>query len=215
MDGLFERNLSYWLNKQSVPESITKALVPWQNQGFRLLDLGCGGGRLAGAVSGFSEVHAVDRSAKLVLEATNRYPGVEFHVGNFQRPEVWDRLGRFNVIVSNCSIRKDYCNFRRVAALCMEHLDKPGMIVFRIQGREDLESVLPERHRRNLFYDRDEIRSVLGRTFELDVEKYKQRFSTPEYVATFLERIGVQHRQQVLDVTPTRCFYILRLPTVM
>jgi protein-L-isoaspartate O-methyltransferase len=211
MDGIFERNLGYWLSRQNVPESLTEALIPWQDRGLSLIDLGCGGGRLAGAVQGFSEVHAVDRSAALIAEATKQHPNVAFHVGDFQQRQTWDQLGSFDVIASNCAIRKDYCNLRSVAALCLEHV-RCGLVL-RIQGRGDLETVLPEQHRRNLFYDQEEIRRAFGA--EITVEKYKQRFSSPEYMVKFLERIGVQHNKQVLDLTPTRCFYVLRLAIVI
>jgi SAM-dependent methyltransferase len=74
----------------------TRFLVP---AGSRILDLGCGTGRLLASLRPARGV-GVDLSPKMVGEARRRHPDLEFHVGDIEDPEVLDALpGPFDVIL--------------------------------------------------------------------------------------------------------------------
>ena len=79
----------------------TQFLVP---AGQRVLDLGCGTGRLLAALQPSRGV-GVDLSPAMIDEARRRYPGLEFHVGDVEDPAVLDRLGGpFDAIVLSDTI---------------------------------------------------------------------------------------------------------------
>ncbi len=74
----------------------TRFLVP---PGQRVLDLGCGTGRLLAALRPSRGV-GVDFSPAMVDEARARHPDLEFHVGDVEDPDVLDRVGGpFDVIL--------------------------------------------------------------------------------------------------------------------
>jgi SAM-dependent methyltransferase len=65
----------------------------------RVLDLGCGTGRLLGALRPSRGV-GVDFSPAMIDEARRRHPHLEFHVGDVEDPDVLARLhGPFDVIL--------------------------------------------------------------------------------------------------------------------
>lgn len=75
----------------------------------RVLDLGCGDGRLAALVlehrPSVSEVVAVDRSAPMLASARERFAGDErVRIGTHDLGDPIDALGRFDVIVSGFAI---------------------------------------------------------------------------------------------------------------
>ena len=87
-----ERN-SYYYGED---HGYTRFLVP---AGQRVLDLGCGTGRLLAALEPSRGV-GVDFSPAMVEEARRRHPNLEFHVGDVEDPEVLDRVGGpFDVIL--------------------------------------------------------------------------------------------------------------------
>lgn len=74
----------------------TEFLVP---AGARILDLGCGTGRLLASLRPARGV-GVDLSPLMVDEARRRHPDLEFHVGDLEDPAVLDALpGPFDVIL--------------------------------------------------------------------------------------------------------------------
>jgi SAM-dependent methyltransferase len=87
-----ERNGYYY----GEDHGFTQFLVP---PGLRVLDLGCGTGRLLASLKPSRGV-GVDFSPAMVAEAQRRHPDLEFHVGDIENPEVLDRLGGpFDVIL--------------------------------------------------------------------------------------------------------------------
>ncbi len=74
----------------------TRFLIP---PGSRILDLGCGTGRLLAELRPSRGV-GVDLSPRMVEEARRRHPDLEFHVGDIEDPAVLDALsGPFDVIL--------------------------------------------------------------------------------------------------------------------
>ncbi len=74
----------------------TRFLVP---PGSRILDLGCGTGRLLASLRPARGV-GVDLSPMMVEEARRRHPDLEFHVGDLEDPSVLDDLpGPFDIIL--------------------------------------------------------------------------------------------------------------------
>ena len=87
-----ERNAYYY----GEDHGYTRFLVP---PGLRVLDLGCGTGRLLAALKPSRGV-GVDFSPAMVDEARRRHPDLEFHVGDVEDPDVLDRVGGpFDVIL--------------------------------------------------------------------------------------------------------------------
>lgn len=126
-ESTFDNHANYWLNKKSVPEKLQSAITPYIGKQLKILDLGCGGGRLAASlVPGFQKVYGIDGAEQLVNQAAKENPETTLACGNFQSSAVWKSLNTtFDVIVSNCAIRKDYCgNLPQVAQLCHEHLNR-------------------------------------------------------------------------------------------
>lgn len=96
----------------------TRFLVP---AGQRVLDLGCGTGRLLASLEPSRGV-GVDLSPAMIEEARRRYPGLEFHVGDVEDPAVLDRLGGpFDAIVLSDTVGfLEDCEttFRQLHRLC-------------------------------------------------------------------------------------------------
>jgi len=91
-DRWIERN-SYYYGED---HGYTQFLVP---PGRKVLDLGCGTGRLLAALQPSRGV-GIDFSPAMVSEARRRHPSLEFHVGDVEDPEVLDRVGGpFDVIL--------------------------------------------------------------------------------------------------------------------
>jgi 2-polyprenyl-3-methyl-5-hydroxy-6-metoxy-1,4-benzoquinol methylase len=207
----FDSESPYWLKKDAIPKSLQNIKLL---TGKRILDLGCGGGRLIKSLSNTqSSLHGIDASPELIKLAKLENPEINYICGNFQSPATWSNIGIFDAIISNCSLRKDYCsNLARVAKLCKEHLSKEGKLILRVQAFEDLESILPAGLRQNLFYNEKEIRnhlSIFGK-IKIDHEIYKQKFSSEEYLRKFLARINIKYNGPIKDLNPERHYYITK-----
>src|SRR5438105_5007918 len=71
-------------------------LVP---PGLRVLELGCGSGRLLSELRPSRGV-GIDFSSKMIEVASQRHPGLEFYEGDVEDPEFMSRVsGPFDVIV--------------------------------------------------------------------------------------------------------------------
>ncbi len=96
----------------------TRFLVP---PGQRVLDLGCGTGRLLAALEPSRGV-GVDLSPVMIEEARRRHPGLEFEVGDVEDEAVLHRLtGPFDVILLSDTVGfLEDCErtFRRLHDLC-------------------------------------------------------------------------------------------------
>src|SRR6202022_3303381 len=74
----------------------TKFLIP---KGQRVLDLGCGTGRLLAALEPSVGV-GVDFSPAMIEEARRRYPHLEFHLGDIEDASTFNEIpGPFDVIL--------------------------------------------------------------------------------------------------------------------
>lgn len=80
-----ERNAYYYREDHGY----TRFLI---SPGQRVLDLGCGTGRLLAELQPSRGV-GVDLSAAMIEEARRRHPELEFHVGDVEDPALLDRLG--------------------------------------------------------------------------------------------------------------------------
>ena len=171
-ESVFDKHAPYWLKKTGVPQSLQQELDPLSGKGLKVLDLGCGGGRLAKSIlPSFGSVSGIDNSADLLDRAKKENPEINYACGNFQSPQVWQNLGMFDVIVSNCAIRKDYCgNLSAVVENCYNHLNENGMVILRIQAFEDLNTVLPADLRKEVFYNENELKSILSQFSFVDVK---------------------------------------------
>lgn len=194
-----------WLKKQGIPTGLLSAINEVEPRNSAL-DLGCGGGRIAAElIATYGTVCGIDLDRSLILKAANKHPRIQFICGDFSDVCVWEPLGQFDLIICNCAIRKDYCpDLRLLSQHCLQH---GGTIAFRIQGVEDLATVLPETLRRNIFFSKDELQDAFP-GFTIIEEKFHQRFSTEEYFHTFLDRINIPFRGRV-DLRPLRHYYIL------
>jgi SAM-dependent methyltransferase len=91
-DRWIERNAYYY----GEDHGYTRFLVP---PGQRVLDLGCGTGRLLAALEPSRGV-GVDFSPAMVEEARRRHPELEFHVGDVEDPDALPHVvGPFDVIL--------------------------------------------------------------------------------------------------------------------
>jgi SAM-dependent methyltransferase len=91
-DAWVERNAFYY----EEDERFTRFLV---SPGQRILDLGCGTGRLLAGLQPSYGV-GVDFSAAMVVEARRRHPHLEFVIGDIEDPAVLKRItGTFDVIL--------------------------------------------------------------------------------------------------------------------
>lgn len=213
-ESTFDNHADYWLNKKSVPDKLQTAITPYINKELKVLDLGCGGGRLAAAlVPGFQKVYGIDGSEQLLNKAAKENPETNLVCGNFQSAAVWKSLNtQFDVIVSNCAVRKDYCgNLPQVASLCHEHLNPNGALIMRIQAFEDLKPILPEELRKSIFYSSEEIQQIFSQfNVQVEHENYVQKFSSENYVRTFLERINIQYDGPIRLLNIPRHYYIVK-----
>jgi SAM-dependent methyltransferase len=107
----------------------------------RVLELGCGAGRLLGYLAALGgEVHGVDLSAAMVERCRQLYPGVEVEVGDVAA--IADVIpGRFNAIlaVGNLLDIYDDDERRRVLASLRPLLEPDGRLIFSSHNLADLD----------------------------------------------------------------------------
>jgi len=71
-------------------------LIPEQ----KVLDVGCGDGRLLSGLPTKIGYTGIDFSHTLLKQAKNNYPQKEFVYGDITRDETWDKLGKFDAVVT-------------------------------------------------------------------------------------------------------------------
>lgn len=205
----FDQHKAYWAKKSGMPSS----LVEWlpNPDGLQILDLGCGGGRLAASFTTAAQVYGIDNSADLLQQAALINPNLKFVCGDFQSEDVWNQIPQLDLVVSNCAIRKDYCpNLKTVIQKSFNKLVSKGVMLLRIEAFSDLSEVLPESVRRELFYSKQELIDCFDMfSFVIKDEAFKQRFSSQEYMNRFLERIQIKN-VKANNLNPTRRYYIVR-----
>ena len=207
MTSIFDQHKAYWTNKSGMPSSLVEYVT--DTSGLQILDLGCGGGRLAASFTN-STVYGLDNSAELLREAQQKHPNIKFVCGDFQSPEAWRQIPSLDMIVSNCAIRKDYCpHLADVMRICFDKLVPGGIMLLRIQSVSDLSEVLPKSTRELLFYSNDELSDCL-KSFKWNVkeEAFRQKFSSVEYLKTFLKRTQLES-EDIKCVNPTRRYNIV------
>lgn len=155
-----------------------------------VIDIGCGNGRLAAAISPHvKKVCGVDYSQELVEDARARNPDVFFVSKDVNNFDTWTRLPLFEKVVSNVAIRKDGCKLEQILPAIGKVARRPTQCFFRIQGERDLPGwlVTPP------LYNEEEIRYHFGDDWNLEIteEIYQQKFTDEAYFRTFLERIGI------------------------
>lgn len=192
----FDREADYWMQKRGLPERLAAAVAGYLDRGLTALDLGCGGGRIAVALAPhMARVVGVDAARELVEQAASAHPEVRFVHGDCLLDATWRQLGGpFDLVVSNCSIRRDYTpDLATLARLCSEHLAAGAGIALRVQADSDLASLLPQSVRTSLLYSKDELaRAFAGfGSLRIETESYSQKFSSLAYLRTFLTRIGL------------------------
>jgi len=204
----FDQHKAYWTNKSGMPSALVEWLPP--TSGLQILDLGCGGGRIAACFEN-ATVHGLDNSKHLLQEARQKNPKINFICGDFQSPEVWHQIPSLDLIISNCAIRKDYCpNLVDVMRLCHSKLSQNGTLLLRIESVFDMSEVLPKYLRESLFYSKEELVECL-KMFKIDIkeEAFRQKFSSVEYMKKFLERIQLDS-VNIKCLNPTRRYLIVR-----
>lgn len=147
----------------------------------RLLDLGCGDGRLAGlaleARPGITEVVAVDRSPAMLERATARFRDdvrVEVRFGDLAEPLA--ALGSFDVVVSGLAIHHlENDRKRQLFAEVAERLRPAGLFA----NLEVVASATPELHRHFL--------AAVGR----DADDPEDRLAGAEEQAEWMRSAGL------------------------
>lgn len=203
----FDQHKAYWAKKSGMPSVLVEHIPP--TSGLQILDLGCGGGRIAACFDDAS-VYGLDNSSHLLQEARQKHPRIKFVCGDFQSPEVWSQIPPLDLIISNCAIRKDYCpNLANVMRLCHAKLSPKGTMVLRIESLFDMSEILTEQLRKSLFYSREELAQCL-KMFKFDIreETFRQKFSSVAYMSKFLERIQLD-ATNVKCLNPTRRYFVV------
>jgi len=188
----------HWTNKSNIPTRLDNLLSPYKDQNLTLLDLGCGAGRFK---NHFQKIKGIDKS----------FQSNDIVQGDFQNENTWKLLNeKFDIIVSNCAIRKDYCpNLKKVVKLCLQYLKPNGVIIFRIQAYEDLSNIIPNDIRKNIFYNKLEIEKVFPNT-KLQIDKYVQKFSSEKYIKEFLRKILINYNGRVSNLYVNRYYYLVK-----
>ena len=173
------------------------------------LDLGTGGGRLAGALEECRRVAAIDRSQELLHRAELEYPNIKFFPGDILDSGAWDLAGPpFDLVVSNCAVRRDHTpDLELLAELCRAKTSPGSRIVLRLQARDDLREILPGTVR-ELFFSRKELERAFPGA-RIQEEAYRQRFS-PGHFRRFLERIDIKWNSDFQGTATRRNLILVR-----
>lgn len=214
IESIFDKHADYWLKKTNVPKTLQTEIDPFAHKDLKILDLGCGGGRLARSMlSSFASIHGIDQSKELIQRASKINPEINYTCADFQSPQTWKSMGQFDVIVSNCALRKDYCgDLHNITTLCYDHLNRGGALILRIQAYEDLHTILPKELRQSIFYNEMEVRKALSAFSQTTIkhEAYRQKFSSVKYIQQFLKKININYRGPINDLQPPRHYYIVK-----
>lgn len=187
---VFDENKEYWAKKSTIPAALAE-IIP-DEPDLQILDLGCGGGRIALFLSNKAKaIYGMDYSKELLLEAKKINCKLQPICADFSSKGAWQSLPQLDLIVSNCAIRKDYCpDLKLITSSCYDRLKNGGKIALRVQSDKDLSEILSS-DVRSLFYSKKEIEDNLRQFKNVSIkeESYKQRFSSIDYLNQFLKRI--------------------------
>jgi SAM-dependent methyltransferase len=112
-DAVAEANERVWARRNFVRDYSGRTLRPCEvvllvryREAFsgRVLELGCGAGRLTGYLIEFArEVHAIDVSPTMLDECRRRYPGATYALGDLRDLAALD-AGPFDVVVAGANV---------------------------------------------------------------------------------------------------------------
>lgn len=133
-------NSELYDNSHSFVSAYGEDVVGWlqPQQGERILDLGCGTGQLAHAISlNGAEVTGIDKSPDMIAKAQATYPALAFAVKDaadfqFNQP--------FDAIFSNATLH--WVNEKEKAIACMyNNLATGGRLVLEMGGKGNVQSI--------------------------------------------------------------------------
>lgn len=162
-----------------------------------VLDLACGGGRTTVPLheKGYS-VKGVDLSEVLIQAAQNKYPHVQFQVGDYcSIQECNESVG--NVLISHNGIDYAFPESERVITLeeCLRVLKKNGILIFSSHNIKSLyfsyfyfkPAELRSWYLKNMRFAPDENEYILAPTLGLDLWTY---FGSPKYIIHQVQNVG-------------------------
>jgi len=192
-----------WMKKRKVPQTLLDAIQPYFNQDLTVVDLGCGGGRVAVEIKDqFQKVIGIDQNSQAIHQATKQYQDVCFICGDYQSLTIWDELDQIDLVISNCAIRKDYTDLSKLAKFL-----RNKNLALRIQGQNDLADLVTKDIRTSLFYSQEEVKDYLDANVK--VETYTQRFSSKDYICDYLEKIDIPSYKEIDKFGIRREYYII------
>jgi 2-polyprenyl-3-methyl-5-hydroxy-6-metoxy-1,4-benzoquinol methylase len=202
----------YWLKKTKVPNILQEAIKKHQNKKLIAIDLGCAGGRLTKYIEPlFKKVYGIDLCKSLIEKASASNTSIDFVCGDFGDPDLWGRINEsFDVIVSDCAIRKDYVDLNYVADIFINRLSPNGSAILRIQEKSDLSNLLDLKTREKIFFSKQEILKYFSK-FEVEIkeENYKQKFSNTKYIEEYLKKINIKKENKNYQLKANRSYILV------
>jgi trans-aconitate methyltransferase len=129
-----------YIDKHSFVTKYGEELIGWLHpqSGERILDLGCGTGRLTFEISqSGAEVIGMDNSPEMIAKAKAGYPDLQFEVkdaANFQFQE------KFDAVFSNATLH--WINEQENAVACIGNcLKVGGRFIFELGGKRNIERI--------------------------------------------------------------------------
>jgi len=195
----------YWLKKSKISPRFLELIIPSLQHTDTVVDIGCGNGRLAGALRPFvSKCVGIDYSHSLVAKAQAKHCLVNFEHGDVCDKRTWHGLPKFDVAVSNVAIRRDGCALDKL----LPYIKHCRQLFFKIQLQGDM----LDWANTSPLYHPTEIGYYLEPYFdlEIEIESYTQGFSDADYFRLFLQRINLIPNNAQLDTAPAGRLYIPR-----
>jgi 2-polyprenyl-3-methyl-5-hydroxy-6-metoxy-1,4-benzoquinol methylase len=205
-------NEQYWLKKYKVPNILRQEIDKHQNKQSVAIDLGCAGGRLTKYIEPlFKKVYGIDLWESLIEKASESNSSINFVSGDFGDPVSWNKINKsFDVIVSDCAIRKDYVNLSHLSDIFINRLKKGGLAILRIQEKSDLNNLLDLKIREKIFFSKQEIFKYFSK-FEIEIkeENYKQNFSNTKYIENYLKKINIKKENKNYQLKANRSYILV------
>lgn len=133
-EGRFVRNYSH---RQLRPVEVLVMLRHQDSLRGRVLELGCGAGRVTGyLIESAEEVHAIDLAPAMIAEARTRYPEGHFIEGDIRDLAPFAD-GSFDAVIGSCAILDIFGDAERHAMLEEIHrvLGSGGLLFFSSHNR--------------------------------------------------------------------------------
>lgn len=205
-------NEQYWLKKYKVPNILRQEIDKHQNKESVAIDLGCAGGRLTKYIEPlFKKVYGIDLCRNLIEKASESNSSINFVSGDFGDPVSWNKINEsFDVIVSDCAIRKDYVDLKCLTEVFIDNLKPNGSVVLRIQEQDDLNNLLNLKIREKIFFSKKEIYKYFSK-FEIEIkeENYKQKFSNTKYIDNYLKKININKENKNYQLKANRSYILV------